>query len=467
MMEQFEQAGHWWLPSQPDDQISGTVKYRPLEGISLELIGSFRELGDTDRVREEDIILGVTLGGKAVTLYKCFESRTRFVIGTDLSTSSYVAQVVFSGHHFEKVTDVVFSSYSVEYSFLEEWAGITGFSVELQDDATGKLTKHIVSYSFPEEICVNVDEFKLAISYRFTSAGTRIKDVLLKHITFFKIESAHSISFEVFLNRINFLLQNFLSFGLGRATRPVSITANNENAKYKLPDGKAIYQDIEIYYAVNDLPDISKDFRPFDMLFGLRDINAAFERCLNNWFSKETILRPVYDLYFATLNKNSMYLTHEFLNLVQALETYHRRVIGGHYIGDSDYAALQTALVSSIPGGIDADYRKSLTQKFRYLNEYSLRKRLHELLKRTDSVFKNIVKNGENFVDNVVSTRNYFTHFDSALESKILTGSALYWATRKLRALLEICLLVELGITTGEVEILFNRNEKLRFLRQK
>jgi len=106
-------------------------------------------------------------------------------------------------------------------------------------------------------------------------------------------------------------------------------------------------------------------------------------------------------------------------------------------------------------------------QRFRYINEYSLRKRLKELLTRTDSVFKTILKNGETFVENVVSTRNYVTHFDTALESKILTGSALYWATRKLRALLEICLLVELGMTIGEIETLFNRNEKMRFLRQK
>jgi len=466
-MEQFEQAGHWWLPSQPDDQISGTLKYRPLGRITLELIGSFRELVNTDRVREEDIILGVTLSGKTVTLYKCFESRTRFVIGTDLSTSIYVAQFIFMGHHFEKVTDLVFSSFSIEYYYLEEWAGITGFSFEMQDDANGKLTKHIVSYSFPEEISVNVDDFKIAISYRFTSAGTRIKDVLLKHDTFFKIESEQPISFEVFYSRINFLLQNFITFGLGRATRPVSVTAKNENAKFMLPDGTYIYQDIEIYYAVNELPDTSKDIHPHEMLFSLRDIYATLERCLSNWFSKDTTLRPVYDLYFATLNKSSMYLTHEFLNLIQALETYHRRVIGGHYISESDFTALQSMLISAIPDSIESDYRTSLMQRFRYINEYSLRKRLKELLTRTDSVFKTILKNGETFVENVVSTRNYVTHFDTALESKILTGSALYWATRKLRALLEICLLVELGMTIGEIETLFNRNEKMRFLRQK
>ena len=466
-MEQFEHTGYWWLPSQPDNQISGSLKYHPLDGITLELIGSFRKIQDFGRVREEEIILGVTSGGKAVTLYKCFESKASFALGAGLSTSSYVAQFVFLGHHFEKTEDVKFSSFSIGYYYLEEWAGITGFSLKHENDDAGKQLKHTVTYSFPEEITADVDALKIALTYRFSSGGTRLKEVLMKHITYFKVTVATPVSFEVFNSKISFLIQNFLTFGLGRATRPVFITATNEDAKYELPEGKTRYQEIEVYYAVNELTDVSKTLHPLEMTFSLSDIADVFAACLNYWFSKEHLLRPVYDLYFATLNSSSIYLTHAFLNLTQGIESYHRRAIGGHYVSDTEYENLQKAFIAAIPSSTSDDYKSALKQRFRYLNEFSLRKRLKGLIDKCSPMFLSFVNAPDIFVDQVIATRNYLTHFDKEPESNVLQGEPLYWATRKLRALLEICLLLEIGLSVDLITKLINRNQQMIFLKQK
>lgn len=40
-MKNIEYSGYWWLPSEPDKKIAGTLKFTNDEGIKLRLIGSF------------------------------------------------------------------------------------------------------------------------------------------------------------------------------------------------------------------------------------------------------------------------------------------------------------------------------------------------------------------------------------------------------------------------------------------
>ena len=76
---------------------------------------------------------------------------------------------------------------------------------------------------------------------------------------------------------------------------------------------------------------------PYDMLFTFKDISDRFEILLKNWFEKADTLGPVYDLYFGTLYNPRMYLQHQFLSLIQAIEVYHRRKFEGKYLSDDDY----------------------------------------------------------------------------------------------------------------------------------
>ena len=77
------------------------------------------------------------------------------------------------------------------------------------------------------------------------------------------------------------------------------------------------------------------------------------------------------------------------------------------------------------------------------------------------------VKNKGEFVDQVVATRNYFTHFDKEPEANVLKGERLYWTTRKLRALLEVCLMNEIGLSVDLMTRLLKRNQQMVFLAQK
>jgi hypothetical protein len=80
---------------------------------------------------QESIILGVTARGTHVTLYRCYKSG--FHVSTPgFISSSYLVDIIFIGHHFEKTTDIVFKNISINYSHLEEWARISGLKINLE-----------------------------------------------------------------------------------------------------------------------------------------------------------------------------------------------------------------------------------------------------------------------------------------------------------------------------------------------
>ena len=58
---------------------------------------------------------------------------------------------------------------------------------------------------------------------------------------------------------------------------------------------------------------------------------------------------------------------------------------------------------------------------------------------------KNGKKERKSFINRVVATRNYLTHFDQSLEPQAARGEELYRITEKLKLLIEICLLRESG----------------------
>ena len=114
MMDKFEYKGRWWLPDKPEKQISGTLRFTPNEGAILDLIGSFKATKDINKILKPEIILGIS-NGKKITLHKCFETKLNNVSVPESLTSSFYANEVFVGAHFQKSEDIKFRELSIRY----------------------------------------------------------------------------------------------------------------------------------------------------------------------------------------------------------------------------------------------------------------------------------------------------------------------------------------------------------------
>jgi len=197
------------------------------------------------------------------------------------------------------------------------------------------------------------------------------------------------------------------------------------------------------------------------MCFPLRDVHTIVQTLAEKWFDSLSLMEPVYDLLFGTLFGRDSFVRTKFLNLTQALEAFHRRVRGGTYTCPSEYSAIQDALDASAPVAIQeavkpatpADVRESLRRRIsdslKYANEYSLRKRLKELLYGLDRSTVEMLKTSDvaATADLIVKTRHYLTHFDEQSRTKLVDDIVgMHYMNERLTALLFILILKRLGM---------------------
>lgn len=269
-MEKFEYNGIWWLPENPKNKISGTIKFHPAEGSNLDLIGSFKEKLSMPPLKP-NIILGETVDGKIITLYNCYESNSciSVVIGKPrLLSSSFIANTIFIGHHFEREEDIIFDSLSLNYSYIEEWAKITEFQYRIDTDSKNHFTKHKISLSIPQNVKARINKLSISFDYNIISGGDRIKEFNLKQNMFIKIEPYKSIHFNDYQRNICYYIQNLLSLAIGRAVFPLIIKGNTKVCKTMSPYGE---NTVLIFYPITYLYNLSENFYAFEVLIPYRN----------------------------------------------------------------------------------------------------------------------------------------------------------------------------------------------------
>ena len=458
MMDKFEYEGIWWLPDKPEKQVPGTLRFTPNEGAILKLIGSFKDAKDINKMLEPEIILGISSNGKNITLHKCFETEPNVSV-PGLPTSSFYANEVFVGAHFQKSEDIKFRELFICYSYLDEWVNISGFNIQHPNEK-----ETVIKYKKPEPIQASIYEdckIKIFIDIQDTYPTIVQKEASIKQITYIRIEHSVEKSLKEYWNIMR-LIQNFLSLGVTEPVYPLTVKGITESIKdkpYNLP------VEIEIYRHSPEVSKTSKTLYPQDMLFTFKDISDRFEIFLKNWFEKADTLGPVYDLYFGTLYNPRMYLQHQFLSLIQAIEAYHRRKFEGKYLSDDYYKPIYEKFKEFIKElDIEPSFKKALESKLKYGNEYSLRKRLKDLFEKYKEVVDDFIEDKDIFINRVVDTRNYLTHYDKNLREKAVDGEQLYYVTQQLKIVIVICLLSELGFNFKEIKNLLAKNRRYKYV---
>jgi hypothetical protein len=442
-MKSFECNGIWWIPDNPKRKICGKLKFNPQDGLELKTIGYFKDEKESLDLKNYEIILGSTEKGN-VTLINCIENQSSG--GSFKKTSLYI-QIILVGNHFEKKDDIKFNDMTISFLNLDEWAGLSGITDESKD------SKDIFYFEDPGSISATVEDLKISIHFLNYYESKRFQLELRQNTVFF-LESIYEIHLDEFLYNLCNQIRNFISLGIGKATFPTTIKAGTKDDN-----------SVEIYYAINRFNIPNKQILNRDMFFVLSEIED-FEIIINNWLINYDSLRPVYSAYFGTLNNSKMFLEQEFLSLAQALESYHRRMFGGSYIDEEDYKPFAEILYDAIPSELDSSHKNSLKDRIKYGYEFSLRKRLKEILSKYDSIIVTIISDKSGFINDVTNTRNYYTHLNEEGKEYAVTNMLeLDKLTKKLKFLLEICFLEELGFKVSEIEKLTSKDRRYDYIK--
>ena len=162
------------------------------------------------------------------------------------------------------------------------------------------------------------------------------------------------------------------------------------------------------------------------------------------------LLEPIFNLYLSLFKYKDMPPEMVFLNIVQALETFHARFF---YDDSKDkYVASVNERFGSLPNyPIIEKLLLSDTQKDENCKYIILVSRLNDLLiGKYDGLFIEYYLSDAGFAQTVADTRHYYTHYGRSKEKKALKGDKLIDAIRILSLLLEYNVCLQLGIDNQE-----------------
>ena len=456
MPEAAEYKGFWWSPDNSDQRIPGQFNINSSNDAILELQV---DMSKNRFQRQEFILLLLGMSGNdRITLHECSLINTQ-INSSGLITYTFSVQTVFIGVHFCKKEEIRFKEISIRYSNLDEWVGRRDLKV--RSSCGDKVT---IQFKPSQVTKMQINGYLIAISIRFSrnESSTQV-NVIQK--AWIDISSEQEKNLDDYVSLLNHI-RRFLSLLMDAPISTLEMNGKTKISKIIRENGREAYIPIQIRHYIPEWEATIRTIYQHQMLFPLPDVQNQLEIHLRNWIDKAESLRPVYDLFFATRRNPHIHVESLFLSLTQAIEAYHRRKYDGKYQADEDYRnGLYKRFLDVIPSNLDKDFRDALKEgKLLFANEHSLRRRLQEITKRIclnlpigffSQKNKKCLKA---FIDKVHNTRNYLNHHTCKLRDKAVRDPMeLHQIAKRLRVILDICLLEEAGFNFDDIKKMFSK----------
>lgn len=457
----YTYRGLWWIPSAPDEKLSGTLTIAKGDP-RLDVVGDFGRdvvseshgerafsLSPADQQR----VVGMTTDGRAVTLIDCTPvSEITSLPG--LATAIYRARAAILGRLFGPDESIDFNEIEIRTTELERWVGHVPFPIE-EVDAQNDAALAKIRMTRPRTIEIPLasgERTYLRFEIHTSGLGNVTTDASLHYAAWIGLRFTERRDLAGTTQAVD-QLRNFLSLAVGRPLTLLEVDGYREAV-----DQHESRKPLRILYPAAHNPEPSaRAVQPHQMLFTFVEARDRFAEVLGAWLDHHELLQPVFALYFGTLYNGSLYLEQQFIAFAQAIETYDRRRRPKEKERDK---TKHKEVVREILEAAPEQHRKWLQEKLAYSNELSLAKRLEHVLDACTNVTGRIVgKQGvSDFIRSARDTRNYYTHWDPAMKHKAVTEPRdLYRLTLQMRTVLETVLLLELDFECRRIEGVLER----------
>lgn len=421
--------GEWFLPGKVEEKIFGTLKYEPGGRIILSVFEGFEKevfLEDLHRIK---IIHGRTIDGKKITLFNCIEIFTKsdFIQKT---YSKWSIDYIFIGHHFDNESTIKSNKILAYFPILNNWVSKNGFKLSTQN-----FNGFDLKYDPPSDINYTINEDS-EIEFNFQI----VRNSIAKNS--FKAQQRNTISIITKEDKGFFELERQIQVFQDLITllsfRPVYL-----NSLYIInADDQSL---IEVLIGFNKV----KEDKRIIFIASFKDIESNFNDIVRKWYALEKKAPEIIGLFLGVFYNEERILENRFLNLVQAIESFHRKLRKNYLLESVDFKAKVDEIVNSVP----ENHKSYVQEKLNFGNEPNLHKRLDELLAEIPGeVLKVFIFDKETFIKNIKQTRNYYTHYDDRLKNKALKGQALFNLVQKSKILFLIILLKEIGFNKDQIQ---------------
>ena len=454
--DSFSHDGFWWLPTNPDEQIGGTLTFSQQDGAILQLLGMFGGIIGMMKDRDERITIhGITKDGKQITLFNAFVKNSQ-ILAPGIANELYRAHLICVGQHMGAEDDAIFDKSFCRFERLEDWLVISPFTQEWEFDPP-KLNLR-VDKGQSEELTAFGD-YKIGKSSNMNTGGSDRTEFTVKVQSFLYCETVEPKPLAEHFRVAN-RLQELASLCTGHFLPMTHLHLRVEGTETKDRPPK----EVEVFAQMQH-PEAGSRPKHEHPLFAVRELLNANDRAIENWFNQYETLSPAINLFFAVTGERQMFVNVQFLLAIQALEVFHRRTTPGTLMPKGEFKKLRQRLVEAIPTDIAPDMIEKLKGAYNFANEPSLMQRLQAILALVNEDFGEVVPGfADRFARKVVDTRNYNTHFTAKLETKSMDGGEMYWATRRIIMLLTYLFLKNIGVMAPAFRDALERHQEFEAL---
>ena len=415
-MENRIYKGKWWIPSNPDDQVSGYLTIQPNGVVKLELIGSFeQEEKGLDFEREDAVIYGHCLApnnhAKEISLFDCYAAPT-WNMSLPFTITRYTCRYALIGIHTEAMNTTAFFKAQIHYDEMTYWCppknikwgwseSVISFTVKTtEDEASTLATVHLD------------DGFTLKLK----------ENCNVNHPTDFAVYADQLTCLEVLKEEMSAddavmmarQMERFLSLATLLPVEHTEIWLYSKEKCQTGDNGKIYFHAIELVtYLYKDKPEKIQDHH---FLFKHGDVADVFPDMFKRVYNSESI-SLIWTMLLDSLVKKRIFTSNDFLLVAQALDGFARRFRTGKHI-ENEFTELR--------------------DEFQDIGRLNL----------TDEDLKE-----------AAGSRNYYSHVlrvDLKEDKKAQDGLKLYDLMGRLRVLLICCVLDFLGLDHARINQLMN-----------
>ena len=472
--------GVWWFPEKPNERYSGSLTFDSFNGGVLELRPARAPARKATGQESYDVIHGQIGTGQDVTVAGCLDMgqvhafRSTRPVEDDIVSWRIHADLLFLGFLLPSYAGDHITNLTTSFRHLYRWMALSGATLD-----HGERFQDIdLRYREPEPIRLSLsDEFDLALGVRLASIPGGMGwdgDTAINEEALVSIQSRTPRPYE-FFHRIVRDLQDFFSVASLRFSPPVHIRVTGSFDPDVRDDGSSFlpYADVRVQ-SFHQEPEAGPP-HPVDFLFRLPDIRDELQAALKAWFTKRDKLHHVRSLYLTARYTPQVFVDSQFLTTICAVEAYHRRFFEGQYLPHAWFELeVQSALAAQLPTSVPVEYqaqcssndlkvfRDSAARSLRWLNEYSLRKRLKVLFREFEDVLRAFLPDGKTAIEEIVDARNYLTHWTEQATDVTERPERLAVLTDLLHLVLEVGFLREMGISQERMRGLVGRVQVYR-----
>jgi hypothetical protein len=434
--------GIWWLPSNPDDELTGTLEVAPDRSTILSLIGQFKDFsyGALNQPKRVERIFGV-VAGKLVTLDGCFLTFGGMSAPGFDRTKVYVSEVFF-GEHF--LSDS-FSEMSFEFEGAEEWLGVRGFEITEADFWNRRLSLHYeqppnlsfeIDANVHLEIRFGTDTFPAFSGKRSSFQMVQKPRVVLVYEEPVSLKDAQKYAFK---------LWRFIRFAYDQRTQFSGVYLKSPDVVQEI---QGELRPVPLTYATRGSENSNYKFDPMKQLLPFNFL-CGDKKSFARWFSLYEELQPALNLHFSVDHQDGFYVEQEFLARVSSLEVAHRRTSDVSAEFRATHKKRLTEIFSVLE---DSPHLEWLRGKLIFAHEPTLNQRLSEIVSKVLPIFGGAEQvYSEQFISQVVGMRNHLTHYNRDTPKKSLEGVDLTRSLVKLRSMFVVYVLLLLGYDASSI----------------